>query len=136
MKKTRDSRLGLTACVALLALFACKDDDPCDEGQIETLGSCYPGSAAGAAGTAGSGAGPSDVGDGGAEAPDAVIGQPCADTAASSDCGGGAPICAPLPSGTVCTQILCLDGEPNAGACPSDWTCLPSTGNPSVCLKL
>jgi hypothetical protein len=40
-------------------------------------------------------------------------------------------------SGTVCTQILCLEGEPNAGACPPGWTCLQARPmpDPSVCLN-
>jgi hypothetical protein len=137
MKTTHDRRWALGPLVGLsLALFACKDDAPCDEGQEDRLGNCYPLAAAGSPGAAGTSAEPVDPGDGGVQAVDAVIGQPCTDTAASSDCGGPAPICAPLPSGTVCTQILCLEGEPNAGACPSGWTCVPSAGNPSVCLNL
>jgi hypothetical protein len=142
MKTTHDRRcwaLGSLACLASLSLFACKDDSPCDEGQEERLGAaCYPINAGGTPGAAGTSALPVDAGLGLTDGPgvDAVIGQACADTTASSDCGGAAPICAPLPSGTVCTQILCLDGEPNAGVCPSDWMCLPSAGNPSVCLKL
>src|SRR5688572_2447847 len=138
MKTTHDRGrwlLGPLAWAVPLSLFACKDDSPCDPGFVARLGAgCYPEAAAGAAGAAGTAGEPVEPGDGGVV--DAVIGQPCTDTEASSDCGGAAPICAPLPSGTVCTQILCLEGEPNAGACPSDWTCLPSAGNPSVCLSL
>lgn len=132
MKTIFDRRwlLGPLVWAVPVSLLACKDDSPCDPGFTERLGACYPEPTGGTGGTGGE---PVDPGDGGVSA---VIGQPCTDTAASSDCGGAAPICAPLPSGTVCTQILCLDGEPNAGACPSDWTCLPSDGNPSVCLSL
>jgi hypothetical protein len=137
MKTIHDRRWALGTLflgVVPLALFACKDDDPCDEGYEDRLGACYPISAGGTPGAAGTSADPVVPGDAGVEA---VIGQPCTDTAANSDCGGAAPICAPLPAGTVCTQILCLDGEPNAGVCPSDWMCLPGDGTrPSVCLKL
>jgi hypothetical protein len=136
MKTTHDRRsrvLGALAWAVPLLLLACKDDSPCDPGFFERLGACYPEPTAGAAGTA---AEPVDPGDGGAEAVEAVVGQACTDTVAMSDCGGAAPICAELPSGTVCTQIDCLDGEANAGACPSGWTCVPSSGNPSVCLDL
>jgi len=142
--------LARTLCLPCLGLvwlsLGCKDDSPCDEGQEEHNAACYPATAAGSgSGSAGSG-GDTDTGDidgsGGTDpsAPAAVqaeVGQTCADTTAFSDCGGHAPICAPLPSGTACTQILCLPGEANAGACPSGWTCLQARPmpDPSVCLK-
>jgi hypothetical protein len=138
-------------CLSGMALLgfslACTDDSPCDEGWFERNAGCYPVAAAGSgqAGGAGMGAGGiASVPDGGLGGDSgepvgvqAEVGQPCADTTASSDCGGNAPICAPLPSGTVCTQILCLDGEPNAGACPTGWTCLQARPmpDPSVCLN-
>jgi hypothetical protein len=130
--------------------LGCKDDSPCDEGQEYLLAGCVPVAAAGSGGggtggtgSAGTQGGETDGGigtDTGTAAPAGVqaeVGDPCQDTTASSDCGGNAPICAPLPSGTACTQILCLDGEPNAGACPADWTCLQARPmpDPSVCLK-
>lgn len=126
--------------------FACKDDSPCDEGQEERNSGCYPvtagGGAAGATNAGGAASTDNDGGsaDSGASAPagvEAEVGQTCADTTASSDCGGAAPICAPLPAGPVCTQILCLPGEPNAGACPTGWTCLQARPlpDPSVCLN-
>ncbi|MEO8181309.1 MAG: hypothetical protein ABI895_20935 [Deltaproteobacteria bacterium] len=136
------------SCLGLVGLsLGCKDDSPCDEGQEVRNAACYPVAAA-----AGSGSGSDDTGDdtagddtasdagGGTDPPAGVqaeVGQPCADTAAHSDCGGHAPICAPLPSGTVCTQILCLAGEVNEGACPSGWTCLQARPmpTPSVCLN-
>jgi hypothetical protein len=143
------ARAVLATALSALALAAgCKDDSPCDEGQTEVLGACYPAAAAGTSGMAG-GAGTSSTagtggapetdagGDGGAPAEEASaeVGQPCTDTTGSSDCGGNAPICAPLPAGPACTQVLCLDGEPNAGACPADWPCLAIGANPSACLK-
>jgi hypothetical protein len=131
--------LGVSAAVLLGLPLACKDDDPCDPGQEErSANACYP--AAGSAGTPGS-AGQPGAGDAGAEdaagggAADFEIGQPCLDTTASGDCGGVAPICAPLPAGAACTQVLCLDGEANAGVCPPDWPCLQIEGYPSTCLK-
>jgi hypothetical protein len=126
--------------VMLLGLpLACKDDDPCDPGQEERPpNDCYPvsGGSAGAGGSTGE-AGEGDS-DSGAPAPggDFEFGQPCADSAGSSDCGGIAPICVPLPSGSVCTQALCLDGEPNAGVCPAEWPCTAIPGFPSACLNL
>jgi hypothetical protein len=127
---------------AALAIFGCKDDSPCDEGFVERgPAACYPlpvGAAgeAGSSGQAGTTGDDFDAGDGGGAAPAAFyIGQPCADTVSHSDCGGGAPICADLPAGTMCTQILCQAGEPNQGVCPSDWMCLSSAGNPSACVK-
>jgi hypothetical protein len=124
-----------SGAMLLLVSLACKDDDPCDPGQVETqAASCSP-AAAGSAGAAGTSA--EEPGDSGAAAgEDYVVGQPCADTAASSDCGGAAPICAALPSGSACTQIMCLEGEPNAGACPADWPCTEIPGYPSTCLNL
>jgi hypothetical protein len=130
-------------CRSTPGIVACKDDSPCDEGQVERgLAACYPLPAGGAgqAGSSGEAGAPGDTdagaGDGGGAAPAAFyIGQPCSDTTTHSDCGGDAPVCAPLPAGSVCTQILCQDGEPNAGVCPSDWMCLSSAGNPSACVK-
>lgn len=126
----------LVWAAAVLAVFGCKDESPCDEGFVERgLAACYP-LPSGSAGQAGSTGNDFDAGDGGGAAPTAFyIGQPCADTDAHSDCGGAAPICADLPAGTMCTQLLCQAGEPNEGVCPSDWMCLSSAGNPSACVK-
>jgi hypothetical protein len=126
---------------AALVSFACKDEDPCDPGQVERNALCYPadtaGGSGGSAGSASSSAGAAgEPAAGGAPASvEAEFGQPCADTAAHSDCGGQAPICAPLPSGSVCTQIECQDGEANAGACPAEWSCLKVGDNPSACVN-
>jgi hypothetical protein len=144
MKTTRMRSPAKTSFVPLVALLlvplACKDDDPCDPDQEErNANACYPTMAgsAGASGSAGTSGNPGDGPDSGAPADEGfVVGQPCADTAASSDCGGAAPICAALPSGSACTQILCLEGEPNAGACPADWPCTEIPGYPSTCLNL
>jgi hypothetical protein len=135
--------------------LSCKDDEPCDPGFVERGASaCYPVATGGSGGSPGGGgsagdpgtAGTTDVGeqpdagDSGAAAPppvEAEVGQTCTDTANHSDCGGAAPICAPLPSGTVCTQILCLDGETNAGACPADAPCIPTGATtPSICFPM
>ena len=115
--------------------LGCKDEDPCDPGQVlRRANACYtptpdppgpdemPDAGAGDSGPSGAGG--------------FAIGQPCADTTGSSDCGGAAPICAPLPAGAACTQILCLDGEANAGICPAAWPCTELPGYPSTCLEL
>jgi hypothetical protein len=146
------ARTVLSWSLALWLALACKDDDPCDPGQEErSAGACFPimmaGNAGqqGEAGTDGGGGtgGPGEEadagGDGAAEAPpaaEAEVGQPCSDTTASSDCGAPAPICAPFPAGAACTQILCLDGEPNAGVCPANAPCITPPGNPSVCFPM
>jgi hypothetical protein len=137
------------SCLGLASLCSgCKDDSPCDEGQEVRNAACYPvatagtgsGSAGSESGSAGSDGDTASDDSSGTDPPAGVqaeVGQACADTAAHSDCGGHAPICAPLPSGTACTQILCLPGEANEGACPSGWTCLQARPmpTPSVCLK-
>jgi hypothetical protein len=143
--------LACVLCLSGMALLgfslSCTDDSPCDEGQFERNAGCYPVAAAGSGQAGGSGMGAGGAANGldgglGSDGGDPVgvqaeVGQPCADTTASSDCGGNAPICAPLPSGTACTQILCLEGEPNAGACPTGWTCVQARPmpDPSVCLN-
>ena len=131
----------------------CKDDDPCDPGQIEKNGQCYPapasggtasgeGGGAGAGGAADNGEADGGVGKAAAGAPGASlntpVGTPCLDTTASSDCGGDAPVCAdlsPLGQSVMCTQLDCAAGEANAGACPSGFTCFQAPGYPSVCIK-
>jgi len=135
---TRANGIFRSWAMLLLVSFACKDDDPCDPGQVESqAASCSPASAgsAGMAGSAGS-AGDEPADSGAAADGEFVVGQPCTDTAGSSDCGGDAPICAALPSGSACTQIMCLEGEANAGACPADWPCTEIPGYPSTCLNL
>lgn len=135
---TRANGIFGSGAMLLLVSLACKDDDPCDPGQVESqAAACSPAMAGGAgmAGSAGS-AGDEPADSGAPDDEDFVVGQPCADTTGSSDCGGAAPICAPLPSGAACTQIMCLEGEPNAGACPADWPCTEIPGYPSTCLNL
>ena len=141
---------GQPIILALLGFWSlavgCKDDDPCDPDQIERNSQCYPppaaagtaGKAAGTAGGADSAGGAADAGGGAAPALDTPVGSPCQDTTASSDCGGEAPVCAdlsPLGQGVMCTQIDCAEGEANAGACPSGFTCFAVSGYPSVCIK-
>jgi hypothetical protein len=135
--------LGLLGLSGLL--LGCKDDDPCDPGQVEKFSQCYP-AAAGAGGSSG-GAAPDagDMGDGGGAAgaaPSAGLnsdfGTACLDTTAFSDCGGTAPICAdltPLGQSKMCTQLYCNAGEANAGVCPSTFTCFAAPGYPSLCIK-
>ena len=144
--------------VALVWLgLSCKDDEPCDPGFVERgATACYPVATGGSGGSPGGGgsagtpgtAGTTDVGDlpdagdGGVAAPPAVeaeAGDPCTDDVAFSDCGGAAPICADFmgATGKRCTQIMCLPGEPNAGACPADAPCIPTgASTPSVCFPM
>ena len=134
------------ALLCLGALASCKDDDPCDPDQIEKNTQCYPlPAAAGTApsSTSGADAGGTDAGGaaemgGGAAALDTPVGSPCQDTMESSDCGGQAPVCAdlsPLGQKVMCTQTDCAEGEANAGACPSGFTCFAVPGYPSVCIQ-
>lgn len=121
---------------------ACKDKEPCDEGQ-ESIGTgCFPvaagGSSAGGSSKPEAGS-PSDAGaaDGGSAAapagnPDATFATPCETDA---DCGGDAPVCATDPL-FYCTQLNCKGGEENADACPEGWTCLLLPPNPSACVNL
>lgn len=135
--------LGLCGLIA-----GCKDDEPCDPGQTEKDGQCYPASAAGGSTASAAGGadadGPADGGaaDATAGAPSSAlntpVGTPCQDTTASADCGGDAPVCAdltPLGQSVMCTQLDCAAGEANAGACPSGFTCFAVPGYPSVCIK-
>jgi hypothetical protein len=127
-------RVSLVACFgAALGASACKDEDPCDADQEEREGLCYNaagGTSAGPGPTAG--ISPDASADAAATAgPD--FGTPCADTVGSSDCGGTAPLCAPFPAGSLCTQIFCQAGEVNEGVCPEGWQCVTYPGNPSVC---
>ncbi len=127
-------------------LGGCKDDDPCDPGQVERYGQCYPAPAQGAGGSAGSstdgqagsGLGGAEDGAAGSPAVDTPFGTDCQDQEGSSDCGGEAPVCAdltPLGQSVYCTQIDCAEGEANAGVCPADFTCFAVSGYPSVCIK-
>jgi len=136
---------------ALLALLggsgllgACKDDDPCDPGETERYGQCYPAPAvAGSGGNPASGAAGADVGGAadsaaGATSVETPFGTECHDAPGSADCGGEAPVCAdlsPLGQGVYCTQIDCSEGEANAGVCPTGFTCFAVPGYPSVCIQ-
>jgi hypothetical protein len=119
----------------------CKDDDPCDPGQVVRNSQCYPAPASGGdTGTGGADAGGEP--DVAAGAPSAAVDTPfgaaCKDTTASSDCAGVAPICADLSKlgqSVMCTQIDCSAGEANAGVCPSGFSCFAFPGYPSVCTK-
>jgi hypothetical protein len=145
--KALTTQLGPASLLALLGLFGgCKDDDPCDAGETERYGQCYPEPSASAGGSGGSaasgmaGADTSEPGDGAAGSPavDTPFGTACQDGTDSSDCGGAAPICAdltPLGQSQYCTQRDCSDGEANAGVCPDGFTCFAISGYPSVCIK-
>jgi hypothetical protein len=127
-------------CLMLCAIaVACKDDDPCDPGQIERNSACYPPAKGGNSAAGGSG-GASEAGEGGGSgaATDTPFGSPCADTVGSSDCAGNAPVCAdlsPLGQTIMCTQTDCSTGEAHAGVCPSGFTCFAVPGYPSVCVN-
>ncbi len=128
------SALGLCGLVA-----SCKDDDPCDPGQVVINSQCYPEPAMGGDGGGNDVGGAPDVAAGAPGAAlDTPFGTPCTDTAASADCAGIAPVCAdltPLGQTVMCTQIECSAGERNAGVCPSSFNCLATPGYPSVCIK-
>jgi hypothetical protein len=117
----------------------CKDDDPCDPGQIVQNSQCYPAPVGGGE-TGGSDAGGEPDTAGGAPSGDlnTPFGAACEDTTASSDCGGEAPLCADLTQlgqSVMCTQRDCSAGEENAGVCPAGFTCFAFPGYPSVCTK-
>lgn len=142
------SQAVLLALLGAIPLFGgCKDDDPCDAGETERYGQCYPvpqaggGSAgSGSSGLAGAEMGGRDEGQAGADAApvDTPFGTECQDDKDSSDCGGAAPVCAdlsPLGQSRYCTQINCSEGEANAGVCPEGFTCFAVSGYPSICIK-
>lgn len=121
--------------VLALALTAagCGFDDPCDPGQVEEHGLCFPGGTTMDASAAD--ADDSDSGDTDASAdPFAGFGTPCT---LQSECAPYGLRCgeAFLP---YCIQINCLGV---ANVCPPTWTCLDTRGaspDPnvtSVCLK-
>jgi hypothetical protein len=145
--KLRISGLARSVILSALSLgclvAGCKDDDPCDPGQIVKNSQCYPAPATGGTASGGDGGTDADAApDAAAGAPGAALdtpfGTPCTDTTASSDCGGVAPVCAdltPLGQAVMCTQINCGAGEANASACPSTFNCFAPPGYPSVCIK-
>ena len=133
------SLLGLGLLGLLLAPPACKDSDPCDEGQESRGTACFPvaagGSSAGSSSKPEAGS-PSDDGGGGNAGPvgnpDATFGTACQ---GDDECGGDAPVCATDPL-FYCTQLNCKDDEENPGACPDGWTCVLLPPNPSACVNL
>lgn len=102
-------------CAGLLLIGACKDDDPCDDGQDSIGTGCF-------AKTPGAGEPPE---------PEAMFGDTCK---TNDDCGGLAPICATDPL-FYCSQIDCEAGEANEGACPEGWRCFKYLDNPSACVN-
>jgi len=132
----------ILGALGLCALAAgCKDDDPCDPGQIVRDGQCYPAPAVGGEtglGGADAGGQPDAASGAGSVTVDTPFGSACKDSTDSSDCGGIAPICADLTKlgqSMMCTQIDCSPGEANAGVCPSGFRCFAFPGYPSVCTK-
>ena len=119
---------------SLLLPLACKDEAPCDEGQVSVGTSCFVEEPDGAGG-ADTQTPPGDGGAIGASSgnPDATFRTACQTDA---DCGGDAPVCATDPL-FYCTQLECQEGEANAGACPTDWQCIKlDAETPSACVDL
>lgn len=114
-----------------LALVACKDEEPCDEGQDSIGTGCFPRASGGSGGSdtpepsAGESSGGAPAGN-----PEATFGTPCE---SNDDCGGDAPVC-DNKMFHYCLQIDCQPGEKNAGTCPEGWSCISSEGNPSACI--
>jgi len=133
--------VGLLGASGLAA--SCKDDDPCDPGQVVMYSLCYPAPASGGGGSGGAGPGAAgSTAEMAAGAPseglNTAFGTACVDTKTSSDCGGEAPLCADLTQlgqSVMCTQINCSPGEANEGVCPSAFTCFAFPGYPSLCTK-
>jgi len=125
---------------AMLLAVACKDEEPCDDGQDSIGTGCFakPSAAGGSGGsdsTPEPGAGASgEAGASDIEPPgnaDAMFGTACQTNA---DCGGPAPICATDPL-FYCSQIECQEGEANEGTCPEGWSCFKYMENPSACVN-
>ncbi len=110
--------------LAMAGITGCTENEPCDPGRILRIDECIVAPAS---------SGSSDAGRDGAAsdgAPASLFGKACS---SQSDCSGDAPICA-APQLPYCTQIDCLAGGKNAGACPSGYQCL-GTGSQSACVK-
>ena len=144
----------LTPCFALLlgfvAAFGCKDEEPCDEDQDSIGTGCYakpepePEPAEGGSPSVSEGGAPSAAGGamseggwpGGIEPPgnpDAMFQSDCV---SNKDCSEEAPICLIAPGPLYCSQIDCLEGEVNAGACPQGWVCFQLNAETrSACLN-
>jgi len=137
------SALLLTAVVLLP--FGCKDDSPCDPGEVAVGTACFRAPAPEAAGSGGADdSQPGAAGMGGEPAaempvgnPDATFGTHCDSNA---DCGNDAPLC-DSKMFHYCLQTDCLDGEEHAGVCPPGWICVPpgetadGTTYPSACIN-
>lgn len=115
------------ASVSLLAVAGCWHDSPCEEGYVVVTDMCYKIPVAPAPAPA------AEAGAGEAAAPATdTFGKTCT---AQADCAGGtAPVCA-APQLPYCTQINCMDGEANAGSCPTGFTCI-AAGAQSACVKM
>jgi len=143
-------KLSASILLGLLGLslvsLGCKDDDPCDPGQEFIAIGCFPvtGGSAGKSGTVPAAGAADELGGatgepnaGGAAGvdppgnPDAMFGTSCTTNA---DCGGDARVCLTDPL-FYCSQIDCQEGEPNAGSCPTGWTCFKYLDNPSACVN-
>jgi hypothetical protein len=145
----------LTSCFALLlgllaASFGCKDEEPCDEGQVAIGTGCYEepepepaqggGPAEGGGPNQGSAAAAGATGEGGWPGgieppgnPDAMFSSPCT---TNRDCSEAAPICLVPPGPEYCSQIDCLEGEVNEGSCPDGWICFQLNAETrSACLN-
>lgn len=136
----RTQRVLLSLLGVCAFVVGCKDDEPCDAGEIVKNAQCYPASAAtgGEGGGTDAGTGPDAAAGAPSAQPDTPFGSPCTDTVASSDCAGIAPVCADLTllgQTVMCTQISCGAGEQNAGVCPTSFNCFATPGYPSVCIK-
>lgn len=134
LSSTLSGRAAMSAVLGLALLWplGCKDESPCDDGQVSIGTACFAKEAPGAGGESSeppagaAGAAPSGN-------PDATFRTPCQK---DEDCGGDAPVCATDPL-FYCSQLECLEGEANAGACPSDWQCIKlDEQTPSACVDL
>ena len=137
----------ILSSLSLLPL-GCKDDSPCDPGELAVGTACFREPTAGGGGSGGGEDAPAPT-DGGAGAggeatvekpsgnPDATFGTACESNA---DCGGDAPLC-DNKMFHYCLQTGCLDGEEHAGVCPEGWICVPpgetpdGTSYPSACIN-
>lgn len=129
-RASRGLGIGVFCALSALApalLLGCRDDDPCDPGQVYKDSNCLPIPT----GTGGSTAMPGSGGAGGTGSEASQFGKTCA---TADDCGGDAPVCG-APQLPICTQVLCAAGEANEGVCPPAWQCLTVAPNPSVCVN-
>lgn len=144
MKRTQLTLL-LGAFTTMFFVGCQLTEDSCDPDQYPEYGICAP------LPPEGDGDGDGDMGDGdgdaeggagggGGAAPvepeppieeDPNFGDACSE--GGEECKGGT-ICA-APQLPICTQVNCMDGEANEGACPDGMTCTPTGQDPpSICL--